>query len=142
MATILASPNDFVARHSQIRFIELKRGSTLKLEHSAGATMRLVDDAAWVSGCRWHGPMRAGEPARLNGNGTILVHALADSSLCLEGVALRRRAAAARRSRIQRAPARRRPKASPRSVGDSSFLAVNERLPIAFAKHVTAIRRP
>lgn len=86
MTAVLSSPDDFIARHAEIRFIELKRGSTLKLEHAAGATMRLVDGAVWVSACRWGGRMRAGEPARLNGSGTILVHALADSSLCLEGV--------------------------------------------------------
>ena len=71
---------------SSIRFIELKRGSTLKLEHAAGATVRLVDGEAWLCACRRSERMRAGAPAMLNGRGTILIYALADSSLCLESV--------------------------------------------------------
>ena len=99
MTGVLSSPDEFVAqpegaaagshaspRHAEIRLIELKRGSTLKLEHAAGATVRLVDGEAWLSACRRAKRMRAGEPAVLNGCGTILIYALADSSLCLEGV--------------------------------------------------------
>lgn len=110
MTGVLSSPNDFTARqaedkaadspasptHAETRLIELKRGSTLKLEHAAGATVRLVDGEAWLSACRRGEGMRAGEPAVLNGRGTILIYALADSSLCLEGaehcdIELRRR---------------------------------------------------
>jgi len=86
MGGVLSSPDEFFARHAEIRFIELKRGSTLKLEHAASATVRLVEGEAWVSACRRAKRMRAGEPAMLNGRGTILIYALADSSLCLEGV--------------------------------------------------------
>jgi hypothetical protein len=86
MGGVLSSPDEFFARHAEIRFIELKRGSTLRLEHASGATVRLVEGEAWVSACRRAKRMRAGEPAMLNGRGTILIYALADSSLCLEGV--------------------------------------------------------
>ena len=71
---------------SENRLIELKRGSTLKLEHAAGATLRLVHGEAWLTACRGGERMQAGEPAVLNGRGTILIYALADSSLRLEGV--------------------------------------------------------
>ena len=86
MRRVLSSPDDFVARHAATHFIELKRGSTLKLERSAGVTVRLVDGEAWLSACRRAKRLRAGEPAMLNGPGTILIYALADSSLRLEGV--------------------------------------------------------
>jgi hypothetical protein len=86
MTELFSPPNDFIARQAEIRLIELKRGSTLKLEHAAGATLRLVNGEAWVCACRRAERMRAGEPAMLNGPGTILIYALADSSLCLEGV--------------------------------------------------------
>jgi hypothetical protein len=85
MTEVSSSPND-IARQAEIRLIELKRGSTLKLEHAAGATVCLVDGEAWVCACRRAERMRAGEHALLNGGGTILIYALADSSLCLEGV--------------------------------------------------------
>ena len=96
MTEVFSSPNEFIAPHAEIRLIELKRGSTLRLEHAAGATLRLVEGEAWVCACRRAERMRAGEPAMLNGPGTILIYALADSSLCLEGlehcdVELRRR---------------------------------------------------
>ena len=100
MSGVLSSPNDFIARQAEdnaadspasprqaeIRVIELKRGSTLKLEHAAGARVRLVDGEAWLSACRRGKGMRAGEAAVLDGGGTILIYALADSSLSLEGV--------------------------------------------------------
>ena len=86
MSGVLSSPDEFIARHGAIHSIELKRGSTLKLEHAAGATVRLVDGAAWLSASRRAKRRRAGEPAVLYGRGTILIYALADSSLCLEGV--------------------------------------------------------
>jgi hypothetical protein len=96
MSGVFSSPDEFIARHAEIRLIELKRGSTLKLEHAAGVTVRLVNGEAWLSACRGGEGMRAGEPAVLNGRGTVLIYALADSSLCLEGmeqcdVELRRR---------------------------------------------------
>ena len=71
---------------SEIRLIELKRGSTLRLEHAAGATLRLVHGEAWLTACRRGQRIRPAEPAVLNGRGTILIYALADSSLRLEGV--------------------------------------------------------
>jgi hypothetical protein len=77
MARVSSSPNDFIARQADVRLIELKRGSTLKLDHAAGATVRLVDGEAWVCACRRAERMRAGEPALLNGRGTILIYALA-----------------------------------------------------------------
>ena len=86
MDRIHSSPGEFIARQDATHLIELKRGSTLRLEHAAGATVRLVEGEAWVSACRRAKRMRAGEPAMLNGRGTILIYALADSSLCLEGV--------------------------------------------------------
>ena len=86
MTDVFSPPTDLIARHAEIRFIELKRGSTLRLEHAAGATVRLVEGEALVSACHRGGRLRAGEPAMLNGPGTILIYALADSSLCLEGV--------------------------------------------------------
>lgn len=82
MAGVLSSPNEFV----EIQSLELKRGSTLKLEHAAGASVRLIDGEAWLSTCRRGERMRRGEPAALNGRGTILIYALEDSSLSLEGV--------------------------------------------------------
>ena len=86
MSGVLSSPDEFIPRPDEIHFIELKRGSTLRLEQAAGATVRLVDGEAWLSACRRANRMRAGEPATLNGRGTILIYALADSSLRLEGV--------------------------------------------------------
>jgi hypothetical protein len=86
MTEVSSLPNDCIARQAEIRLIELKRGSTLKLEHAAGATLRLVNGEAWVCACRRSERMRAGEPAMLNGRGTILIYALADSSLSLEGM--------------------------------------------------------
>ena len=71
MDRIHSSPGEFIARHDATRLIELKRGSTLRLEHAAGATVRLVDGEAWLSGCC---------------GGTILIYAFTDSRLRLEGV--------------------------------------------------------
>jgi hypothetical protein len=93
---VLSSPNELIARHDAVHLIELKRGSTLKLEHAAGASVRLVDGEAWLSACRRAERMRVGERAMLNGRGTILIYALADSWLSLEvvehcGIELRRR---------------------------------------------------
>ena len=71
MDRIPSSPGEFIARHDATHLIELKRGSTLRLENAAGATVRIVDGEAWLSGCC---------------GGTILIYAFADSSLRLEGV--------------------------------------------------------
>lgn len=65
--------------------IELKRGSTLKLEHAAGATVRLADGQAWLSACDGSVRMRVGELTAVSGDGATLVHALEDASLCIEG---------------------------------------------------------
>jgi hypothetical protein len=86
MGRVLSSPNEFIARQDAIHLIELKRGSTLRLEHAAGATLRLVYGEAWLTACRGSERLRPAALAVLNGSGTILVYALADSSLRLEGV--------------------------------------------------------
>lgn len=66
--------------------IELKRGSTLTLEHAAGATVRLIEGAAWLSACEKSHRMRIGEVAAVRTAGTTLIHALEDASLRLEGL--------------------------------------------------------
>jgi hypothetical protein len=86
MGGVLSSPDEFFARHAEIRFIELKRGSTLRLEHAAGATLCLVHGEAWLTACRGGERLRPAALTVLNGRGTILVYALTDSSLRLEGV--------------------------------------------------------
>jgi L-asparaginase II len=85
-------------RRAGIRSIELKRGNTLKLEHAAGATARLVDGSAWLSTGHSSQRMRAGKAIPVSGSGTTLIYALEDASLCLEaselcGFELRRRGA-------------------------------------------------
>lgn len=64
--------------------IELKRGSTLKLEHAAGAAVRLADGQAWLSACDGSVFMRVGELTAVRGHGTTLIHALEDALLCVE----------------------------------------------------------
>ena len=82
----ILSPDEFTARHDATHLIELKRGSTLRLEHAAGATLCLVHGEAWLTACRGGKRLRPAALAVLNGRGTVLVYALADSSLRLEGV--------------------------------------------------------
>jgi hypothetical protein len=62
---------------------ELKRGSMLKLEGGRRTVVRVVEGNVWLT---QHNDtadyvMRAGESLVLNGAGTTLVHACADSSL-------------------------------------------------------------
>jgi hypothetical protein len=83
----IRSPDELTAPHDATHLIELKRGSTLRLEHAAGATLCLLHGEAWLTACRGGERLRPAALAVLNGRGTILVYALADSSLRLEGVA-------------------------------------------------------
>lgn len=86
MDRIHSSPGEFIARQDATHLIELKRGSTLRLEHAAGATLCLVHGEAWLTACRGGERLRPAALTVLNGRGTILVYALTDSSLRLEGV--------------------------------------------------------
>jgi hypothetical protein len=84
--------------------IELRRGTTLKLECACLATVRLVDGAAWLSASHLSLYMHAGKPIAVNGTGPTLVYALEDASLSIEAaegcsIELRRRGEVAPRPR-------------------------------------------
>jgi hypothetical protein len=64
--------------------IDLRCGTTLKLECSALATVRLVEGRAWLSAGHVSLHMRPGKPIAVNGQGPTLIHALADASLSVE----------------------------------------------------------
>ena len=66
-----------------VHTIELKRGTTLKLEHGAGATMRLAYGSAWLSTGRCTRHVRAGDTIPVSNSGSTLIYALEDASLRL-----------------------------------------------------------
>jgi hypothetical protein len=83
-----------------ISSIELKRGSTLKLECPAPTTLRLLDGRAWLSAGEISLHLTEGRPISVNGQGATLVYALHDVSLGIETTApcrieLRKRGAVA-----------------------------------------------
>ena len=68
--------------------IHLKRGDTLKLEQCADATMHLAYGAAYLSdSCRTRA-VGEGEIIPFGGEGSILIYALQDSYVRLEGAEL------------------------------------------------------
>lgn len=80
--------------------IELKRGSTLTLEHAAGTTVHLLYGEAWLSGRERSHRMHPGQGTAVGATGTTLIHALMDASLRLDAangcrIELRRRGAVA-----------------------------------------------
>jgi hypothetical protein len=70
-----------------VRTIEMARGNTLTLEDAAGATVCLVDGAAWLSGARWSHSMREGEPVPVGDGTTMLIYAFEQASIRLEAPA-------------------------------------------------------
>ena len=64
--------------------IDLKRGSTLEIEHAAGGRVRLNDGSAWLSARSSSHPMYRGEIVVVRGSDTTLVYALADVSLSVQ----------------------------------------------------------
>ena len=68
---------------------EIKRGSTLKMEGGAGTTVSVVNGSVWLTQYKDNADyvMRSGESARLNGEGTTLIYAFADSALRLAAAA-------------------------------------------------------
>ena len=81
---------------ASLHSIHLKRGDTLKLEHCDGTRMHLAYGAAYLSDSRSTRAFGEGEINPLSGKGTILIYALQDCYVRLEGpggcsVELRRR---------------------------------------------------
>jgi hypothetical protein len=70
---------------ASIHSIPLKRGDTLKLEQCAGATMHLAYGGAYLSDSHRTHCIREGETIPFSGKGTILIYALHDSSVRLDG---------------------------------------------------------
>jgi hypothetical protein len=70
---------------ASIHSIQLKRGDTLKLEHGAGATMHLAYGGAYLSDSRRTRCIGEGETVPFSDKGTILIYALQDSSVRLDG---------------------------------------------------------